>query len=269
MKSRFFLNLIAACGLAPLAFGSVYVPNFNGSLIGDPVDGVDGWVQSEPNNDPISPLAWVSDHYGQNAGTIGAYYDTPDPLGSSYYIGRSIGVPLVGSTLQLRFGVQDSTTDFPELNDFYIQVANGTGLNLFSLVFAATSGLGNDDPLAPNDPGTSNSQWDMNWTTGASSDSPFGGIVEDGSYTMDLSFVQNGLDVDFTLLIDGPLNDFTETGTLTGLSAESFSQLRIGTNMGGGADWGDNFFAFTAIPEPTSAVLLGLGSLALLRRRRL
>lgn len=292
MYYRSLFTLASATGLVPAAFGGyIHVSDFSGANIGDPlgafapVPGIDGWIQSEGYNDPDgdpdttfpgvegdAPLSWISNHAGQNAGTIGTYYDVP--LGSSYYVSHAISAPLVGSSLGMRFGIQDSTTDFPTRNQFYISLVGASNANLFTLFFTPTDQTVDfDDPLDPTDPGTAFTQWDMNWTSGAYSDPEFQGVIEDSSYTLDLTFVLDGLDVKFTAYFDGPLNDFTETGTLSGLNltTESITELRVGTIMdggGGATDWGDNFFAFAAIPEPSSPVLLGLAALGLVVRRR-
>ena len=271
MKNRSFLAFLVLSGISPLALGSVYVSNFSGATNGDPFDGVDGWVQSEADNDPESPKSWIGPHAGQNAGNIGPYYDTP--AGTSYNVSRTIGGGLVGTSLLMRFGVQDSTTAWPSRNNFYIKVADG-GTNIFSLVFSATTQTGDyDNPADPSNIATSNTQWDMTWTTGVSTSSEFGGIMEDGSYTLNLAFVQNGSDVNFTLFIDGEgANDYTiGSTTLSGISTSAaFGKLEVGA-VKGAADWGDNFFAFRSvevIPEPGSIALLGLGTLGLLARRR-
>jgi len=275
MKLRHVLALMGASAITPLAFGSVYVSNFTGYSVGDPLNGVDGWVQSEVDPEgPLSPLSWVSSHAGQLAGTVGANYNVPTSV--PYQVTRSIGVPLVGSSLQMRFGIQDSTTAWAYRNNFYISVADGA-TNLFSMNFVNTAQAGDYDvipteanPNTRSDPATANTAWNMNWSSGAITNDAFAAIYEDGSYTLDLSFVQVGSDVQFTLDVSGPLNSWSQqTGTLTGVSlSANFGELQIGVDQADAADWGNNFFAFQGIPEPTCAALLGLASLGLLIRRR-
>jgi hypothetical protein len=271
MRLHKLLPLLLATGIAPAAFGSVYVSDFTGSDLGDPLPGIDGWSQSEANpTDDFSPLSWISNHAGDLAATVGTYYDVPanDPL----YVSRTIGVPLAGSTLEMTFGIQDSTTAYPDRNNFYIQITDGSGLlatDLFSLVFTATDQDSDyDDPLDPTELATANTQWDMNVTSNGNSFTEFGGIIEDGSYNMFLAFTQDGADMDYSLTIQGPMNSYTTNGTLTGLGNETFSELRVGTTMGDGADWGDNFFAFRGIPEPGSMALVAFSALGLALRRR-
>jgi hypothetical protein len=178
-----------------------------------------------------------------------------------------------GSQLGIRFSLQDSTTSFPHRNNFAISVLSGSGYNLFSLVFTATGQAGDyDDPTQPLDPATSNALWNLQWTSGAFASGPLAAVPEDGAFDLLLDFTADGSDVDFTMTIDGALNDWTETGTLVGpnLAGENFQTLRVRASQGLGADWGDNFLTFQGVPEPaTTAVLgFGLGVFALLGRRR-
>jgi hypothetical protein len=268
-------------GSLPCAAGYVYVSDFGSASEGDILPGVDGWSQSIANFDDQYPLSWMSTHNSELAATVGTYYDNETP-GSSYYVYRSIGVPLAGSILGMTFGIQDSTDD-PNFglnrNNFWVSAVNGSGDNLFTLYFTATNQVDDwDDPNHPDDPLTSNTQWDMKWNSiggNSTAEYPpvgeFRGAMEDGSYNMFITFTGDGSDVKFGLFIDAPAteSDFLDSeSVLTGLNGETIAELRVGSDLGDGTDWGDNFFAFRGIPEPGAVALLGLSSLGLLARRR-
>jgi hypothetical protein len=273
------ISIFLAFGVMPALGGSIYTPDFNGSSGGAPIQtiaefnsatpGLDGWMQSEANNDDTAPLSWVTEltNYGPG-GTIGGLWDVPAGVpsyGSPFWIDRAIGMPMAGSTLSLDFGIASSSSDFPDLNDYSITVANGTGAGLFTLDFTAT--------LDPN-------QWNVSWTSSSGQNSggsvvgvlagntptpAAGGAPDYPIYNYTVDFTQNGSDIDVAISITGS-NSWSDTFTLTGLGGETISELEIGTSQGTGADWGDNSFVF--VPEPGTAMLLLLSGFGLLRRRR-
>lgn len=267
-----FLLPAAMLALSPVLLGtSVYVSDFSGANVGDPLNGVDGWFQGAPSSDPInSPLSWVSMLDGDKSASIGAYYDVP-AFGSSYDVARVIGVPAAGSSLVLKFSLQDSTTMFPERNEFSIGVLDASGNNLLTLGFTPTSQSGiYDDPSDPTDPATSDALWNVTSSSDSMGVQPaFAAVGEDSVYILTIDFTAAGGDMDYNVNLVSTTNIFNNAGTLGGAASDEFNVLQVSTSIGSGAsDWGDNFLSFEGIPEPSTLMLLGLSAFGLLRRRR-
>ena len=300
MKPLNLLAFLAAAAIAPVTHASVYVSDWSGASSGDyplgefvaedgpqsgsTVAGIDGWVQSEPNHWSVdacpggcyNPLSWVSPLNGGLAGTVGTYYTAPEETSDCFWVSQTINQPLSsGNWLGMRFGIQDSTTDYPSRNDFGISAVDATGDVIWALTFTPSTQTGDyDDWQNPGDPATANTTWLMSVTSDfsytAPDPNPFAAVYEDGEYEMYFSYAPNGSDVDYTVhIVGGQSTEWTESGTITGVASETFAELRVGSCLGDDAtDWGDNFFTFTAIPEPASLALFGLGALGLLARRR-
>ncbi len=258
MFPKKFLTPLLGLGLTAVAPASVFISDFTGASSGDALPGIDSWSQNQanPTND-TQPLTWVNPIGGGLGAAVGTFYDVPtsDPLSAT----RPIGVALAGSTLCLDFSIQDSTNLFPGRNDYSFTVANGSGDNLFSLNFGATS----QNMAAP-------ALWNVTWDSiGGSGGPAFGAVGDNSIYSLIIDFTPDLGDMDFSLSLQGPVGSpFVETGTLTGLAGASFDDLVVSTTMGLGADWGDNFIVVQGVPEPSSLLLLGLSGLGLLRRRR-
>ena len=259
------LFALLAVGATPAFGGYVYISDFSGTTLAQPLQtiaefnagtpGVDGWKQSESNNDDTSPLSWMTTHAGSPAGAIGTYYDVP--VGTIFNVSRAINAPLAGSTLSLDFGIVGSTVDYPDQNGFSITVANASGAGLLTMYFMAIGDQSQTD------------QWNFSWesSTGQNSGGFVAGVLAGGAYNFTVDFTANGNDVDAAMSVTG-LNDWSDTVTLTDLNGETFSDLDIGMDMGLAGDWGDNSFSFRGVPEPGTAMLLLLSGFGLLRRRR-
>lgn len=269
-KFSSLLAAVAAMGLQS-AYGFVYVSDFTPNSVGDNLAGADGWTQSEANPAVDQPLSWIGLLNGQKAGAVGTYYGLP--AGSSFFASRNIGVALDNSRLSMNFSITDSTTDFPHRNNFSIEVLNDTSQVIFSFNFLATNQVDDFDSPGPPavDPGPPDMTWNVLWKSGITGQSqllPDAAILEGGLYRFDLEFTESGANTNVAFAVVGS-NTYSGGAALTGMTGQTFSSLRIRAEQGTEAtDWGDNFFSFTAVPEPASTLLLGLSSLLCLRRRR-
>jgi len=258
--------VLCALGAMPTAFGSVYVSDFSGAEIGDPLNGTDGWIPSEPDSSDDSPLGWINMHDGSKAAAIGGYYDAP--TNDTYAVLHSIGGHLVGSTLSMDFGLMDSTNGYPVRNNFSISILSGGLSDVLTLNFVATSQTDN--------PEGEDHAWNMSWSSGGNTSEPFAAVFEGSAYNYDVSFdlgLNDEVEVTFTLSSKSNVWP-TVTVPLTGVPAnETFGFLRVGAetgtdDQGNPLDWGDNFLAFRGVPEPSAAMLVLLSAVGLLRRRR-
>jgi hypothetical protein len=271
---------LACLGTVPV-YAVGYVADFTGLALGQPLDGFDGWTQSEPNfNDgDVFPWAYGSNVNGNPAAAIGGYYNTDAPASNEFYISQTVSL-FGGVDLALNFTITDSSPfEFEgvmygaERNRFSIGFHNAGGDEVFSLIFDPNVDLVNPDPVLnpANDWNVSSSSYGVQTTATMA-------VVEGGNYSLSM----------YLLPIDGVLNFFyaltapgsapTVRGTLPGLTDQDFAKLRVGMTatddgLGNGESFGTNFLAFQSvvvtIPEPSSLLLcsVALGGLVLRRKR--
>ena len=265
MKPIHFAPILLAA-LSGLAHSAGYISDLSGSSSGDPLvpnfpnPGVDGWTQSEANNDNTQPKAWIGT-VGTNAGIVlGAYYDDLD--NDPFFINQTVSLGLSDSSLGLTVGLINSTLDYPERNDFFISLLDTGGNNLATINFLANPPLTTDPLVTPS------------WNVAINNDPAFAAVFDDALYNVLFSFTANGPDVDYSINISDNLavpNVFASSGTIAGVSSETIGNLRLGVAQGGSTEWGDNHMGVTGInliPEPTTALLAVFGSFGLLIRRR-
>lgn len=272
------ISTLLLTGVLPL-HAAVYVMDFSGAGAGTPVDGLDGWVQSEANYEDIEvyPRSFVSSLDSSPSLAIGGYYDTEDPTNyngedpRSITIGREVsGVGLNRSDLQLNFAITDSSSFDVDRNSFTVGYFNPVGVELFSLVFRPGSQSA--------DPENETALWNVHWLSGGNLSAAFAAVIE-GSAALggiySLSLVTNELsggDVGFQVSVSGA-NSFHQQGTLTGLAGEDIAEVRIGWHSDEGETLGSNFLEVgsmvVSVPEPSAALLLFSALMpALVRRRR-
>lgn len=260
------LALISTAALLSTGVASASVtfsaPTYGADL--SPIDGVDGWTQSEPNVDPVpdgpAPMFFVSDQGGNNFGYLSGYYAIPDA--ASFSVSRDFALPsatLAGSTLSYKAAVVDGV-DFPERNNFGMTVSVGA-VELLTLTLTPESQIG-----------TSN--WAVNYLfDGGSTTAADYAVVPNSLVSYEIGFTATGLDVEFGA--GGVTTGFS--GAPTGYNPAGSDDITVSFfwDQGPGADFGDNGLLIDdiqlvdTIPEPASAVLvlLGIAGIALRRRR--
>lgn len=267
------------------AQAAVYTMNLGAAPGQSPIDGVDGWVQSEANfvDGEVYPRSFVHQIGSSSALALGGYYDSEPPtVGSGVSVSRQLtSLGLNYSTLSLDFTIQDSITSYPDLvpgdvdrNRFSIGFFDNSGDELINLVFSPNSQ--STDPS-----GATNASWNMIVSSGGVGGAAFGAVLEGsltlgGVYSLSLVTVPSATAgaIDYNLSIVSGLNTQNTSGTLAGLAGEQIDRLKIGWESAGTEvdGLGSNFIALNnvvvAVPEPSGLVLCLISSLPLFMRRR-
>jgi len=237
---------------------------------------VPGWTASEsaPSNQPLSWITpWSSNGgVGNKAGAVGGYYNSP--VANSYSVSSAVSQSISGTSISFDMAIQDSTNGnvddgfYTNRDVFGFSVSTSTGDSLASLTFTPTA-----QTTTPE--GGAAASWLVSYTlAGGTTQFTTIPMYEDIQYLVQLSFSGNDVSIGFGA--GAATNVFT--GTMTGvdpaavLGSVSFDWDKSVDNLGVPLDFGDNFIRFdnlaVTIPEPSSALLIGVASLGLLRRRR-
>ena len=281
------LTSILLFGTLASSQAAVYTMNLGAAPGQSPIDGVDGWVQSELNyvdgGGEVYPRSFVHQIGSSSALALGGYYDSEPPtVGSGVSVSRQLtSLGLNYSTLSLDFTIQDSITSYPDLvpgdvdrNRFSIGFFDNSGDELINLVFSP-----NSQSIDPS--GATNASWNMSVSSGGVGGAAFGAVLEGsltlgGVYSLSLVTVPSATAgaIDYNLSIVSGLNTQNTSGTLAGLAGEQIDRLKIGWELAGTEvdGLGSNFIALNnvvvAVPEPSGLVLCLISSLPLFMRRR-
>lgn len=203
------------------------VPNY-------PNVGLDGWTQSEGNNDPSQPKAWVTQISTSIVETstgigLGPLFDglSFDP----FFIKRDVSLGLSGTTLSMNMRLAASSLLFPAQNDFYIALNDLSDNSLLRLNFLA-------DPDAQG-------RWEMN----VNGQEPFGSVSSLTTYELSVSFFQPGPDMEYMLQI-GESNGFADfsSGAISVGSDPVVGSLVFGVVTGElSTEWGDNWMGVSDV----------------------
>lgn len=262
MKIHSSIFALAIIGSAPLTHGATFFDNFatlgqntSPSTQGQNLNTYNGW--SSANGAGSLPLAYGYTVGLSPAAALGVAFDAP-ASGTSFSATHTLSTPLAGSTLLTTFAIIDSEAGaFPARNDYSISIAGGL-TTLFTLTMAAQS---QTQPLDP-------ALWTLSGQGVA-----FATAQENGLYNLVVKFVQSGANINYNATVS-PANGgagLSQNGTLTGQAAATVDLLRVTTSFGSATSWGSGYLGFDnigVVPEPSSALLLGIAGLGLLRRRR-
>jgi hypothetical protein len=265
------------------AQAAVYTMNLGSAPYQSPIDGVDGWVQSEANyfDGEVYPRSFVHQIGSSRALALGGYYDSFPGVGSGVSVSRQlISLGLNYSTLALDFTIQDSITSYPDSfpgdvdrNRFSIGFFDNSGDELINLIFSPNS--------QSTDPSNATATWNMFVSSGGSGAAAFGAVFEGspsvgGVYSLSLTTVPSATSgaVDYNLSVFSGVNTFNTSGTLAGLAGAQIDRLTVGWEEAGTEvdGLGSNFIALNnvvvGIPEPSGLALCLISSLPLFIRRR-
>jgi len=286
------LSLVLSAGLSDAASFTV---DFDDSAYpipdeGNPtpiIDGIDGWSQSAttPSGERY---AWISTSFGSgNSLTYGGYYSE---LPETFSVSRNFsGLAPGEKSLSFQSHITDTVPFDPETptlfgrDTFGFQVRNSGGdlLLTVNLVPVTQDYVADGGEASGYQPG----QWEIVYAFGSdpSLTSTTNSILSTGVNFFSVDFGEDGLAFNYG---QGDSSSFRHEGTAAGydvndtgleltftyerfFSEELFEEDPDQPNGNGENHIRiDNINVIDGIPEPTTAALAALGSLALLRRRR-
>jgi len=278
MKPASFLaTAIWALG-ACHAHSAVYTSDFSGLGVGDTLEGVDGWRQSETTfiEDGVEyPWAFgttiISGDIPNPAAAVGGYYNTIPADDGGFYAARTISLSQ-SMVFSMRMAIIDSDPfEFDgefygaERNSFEVGFYDGNN-QIFALIFDPNVDFDEPDPLS-----NQFDTWNVSASSGGIKSTASMAILETQLYTLNVSLTPNGVNLDYFFSLSST-NTLSSGGSLGGLAGFEIDELRIGISPVNG-EYGTNHLVFegvaAAIPEASSFLLLAMaaGGMALRRRR--
>lgn len=272
---KFFSSLIAGAIVVSSAHAASYSTNFsfyeNGTTpypASGNVAGNDGWTINGSSIDETSGVSfivatWIS---GKAIGVGGL---SAPPATPTVGLMHDAGVLFGSSSVSFEFAMVDTGNDNPFRDTFGISLTNASNTgNLFSILFVPVD----DSPADPD--ADDNGRWNLFYQVGATTPQPTGLSIFEGTnpYSFDLGFTANGANTNFVLGIGSELNSLqtepievaVNPNTSTGKFGVTWTPSDY-PNAGEGYLLVDNL---SVVPEPSSAVLLGLAGFGLLSRRK-
>lgn len=245
---KFPLLLLAASTVSSMAT----VVTFDGYTAETPLTSYPGWRSSETITSG-KLVGWVESADGDMAGAIGgAYAEAANATFSVTYDSSFYGSTVHFSTDLL---LANSTSEAPGRDTFGISIEAGSGSSLVTMVFSPTIDFG--DGIA---------RWEVGYSVG-------GGqmiytertLRENIFYGIDFSVTGSAFTFAFgTEVVSGSIAGYNSAND--GMGDISFTWAKAPTTA-----YGTNYMVFdniTVVPEPSVALLSGLATLVMLRRRR-
>jgi len=272
-SSLSFLGVLAA--VAPFS-ASAFVTTFPAGTyapLGSEIAGKDGWTISDPGADgpgsgyPLSYSNYLPDRItlvNSVAAELGGNYDPPLAASpTSVFLSHDAAGELQNTSFTLDFAIRGSGEAFPGRDGFGFALRDSSNGNLLSVLLVPEAGgtgdayrvaysVGGGAPVNAQD-GSGNPMY----------------VHAAGLYTMTLAFTPGGANPTFSGTITGT-NTQTFTGTATGLGTAAVDRFGALWNVSNPVA-GDNGIIFdnlSVVPESSTALLAGLASFGLLRRRR-
>lgn len=248
--------------LAPLGQLSAAVYSFDGLTPDAPLTTVPGITLSEANP-AVAPLAYVGLLNGSTAGALGGEFADATADSATLTLGSSI----INTNALASFSllIKDSTNSFPNRDVFSFTLNDGSGADLVQLRFL---------PVAQslNPQGGVAAEWEMAYSVaGGSLTYVPVMLTELALYSFNIAFSGSSM----SLTVSNTVSSSTFNETITGFdgATKGFGNVEFGwSKTGPGAAYGDNTMFFdnvsVVVPEPSAALLSGLASLLLLKRRR-
>lgn len=247
---------LALLAFAPLSL-SAAVTTFSGLSYEQPLNALGGWSTSELNPS-TAPLAWAEPVAGNMAGAVGGAY--AEAVNTKFTATMASSVYSSVATISLDVMLRSSTPAASGRDTFTVGVSRAIapGASLFDIVFSPAVSVGGVDT------------WEVGYGINGGSITYTGFVLnEDAWYDVGLAF--NGSNFSFTF--GNSVSTNTSTGTIPGFDGATagLGDLSFGWQKASTTPYGDNYMLFDnveSIPEPSAAVLGGIASLLLFRRRR-
>ena len=272
MKLTYLSTLLSGV-LVANAGASAVITNFDDFATGA-IGGQFGWYTSGlPDTSFITAFNTTANGVidGTNAANIGGPSEAATAPTVGFY--HSYGEELGRTSVNFEFAVTDSTVDpfAPLIRDTFAYTLYDGANSLFSISFVPQ----NTDPTAELD-----GRWNLFYTVGAGPAQSLAMYVfAGGLYSFDLDFSPNGAGTAFNFTVapvgtPPPLDpgSLTRNGTFATPNttvADNFGFEWKASDLPGGG--GNNTLTannLTVVPEPSSALLLGIAGLAFVSNRR-
>ena len=289
-SSRRALKAIGCSALVALSVGLVsqahaqngyYQTNFDGDTSNQTLSGQDGWTDSDSNQpDGVGIIGGYSapSPAKDNIASVGGDFlnSGGGPSGATAYLAHGFTSPTVSYRIDTDYFVTKSTSTYPNANSFGFTLQNATGLNLFSINLVPNGSTYNTETADAiryttyNALGTADAQV----STGL-------GSVLGSRYHLDISVNEATNSFIFTITLETPTGTLSATPAYTspsitldtGVLASSVNSIAAlytvtpstdGVVPGSGAGSNALFFDnFSAVPEPSTWAMMGLGVLGL------
>lgn len=266
-----YLSTLASGVLAVNAGAAAVITDFNDFTTGA-INGQQGWVGTGlPDATFISAFDTTANGVPDtsNAATIGGSAEAANLPTVGFYHGY--GEELGRTSVYFEFKLSDSVL-YPDRDTFAFSLYDAGLANVFSILFVPTNTDASVDPGA----------WALFYSANGAAAETLGITVPAGGLnSFDLDFSPNGpLATKFTFSLDvvgtrpdpdpGPLNrgpNIFAVPNATEITSFGFEWIATDLPSGGG----DNTLTvnnLTVVPEPSSALLLGIAGLAFVSNRR-
>ena len=262
-RSLQFLGMfVAAVPLTASAFVTTFPAGTYGPL-GTEVAGKEGWTISDPGPDGhASPLSFSNNLNGSVAAELGGAYDPPLATPpTSVFLSHDTAGEFQYTSFNLEFAIAGSSELYPTRDGFGFGMRDSSNGNLLSVVLVPDTGdayrvaytVGNG-PIVYAQDGLGSPMY----------------IHQNGLYSLSLNITPGGANPTFSATVTGT-NAQTFTGIATGLGSSTVDRFGALWNVAASTTAGDNGIIFdnlSVVPESSTALLAGLASFGLLRRRR-
>ncbi len=268
---RYLIPFLTAATMATSSHAATYSSDFENPPYppsGSDFNGVDGWFTINA----LSGVAFIATTTStnpniadSNAGAIGGVFNVPATTGTAF-VKQNYAVPIGFVSYSLDISLIDSDRDFPIRDNFGITLSSGSD-NLFTLHFTP------QDPFPADPVAETNALWDLSYSVGVGPTIDLNlAVFERGFNSLLFEFSPNANGTQTNLFfMAGSDNVVTRDVVLNLDPAATTSDFGFSWTPTNSAEPGNNYLTFdniNIVPEPSSALLLGLAGLAFVGRRK-